>query len=81
MRYIGTIRGNQIEVDGRLALPDGTRVRVSVEAESAPPRSSPEAILTLAGTLTEQEADLIERTANACRKLDGSLWSNNELPS
>lgn len=81
MYYIGTIRGNQIEVEGRLSLPDGTRVRVNVEPDSTLPRGSPEAVLALAGTLTLEEATLIEHGAGECRTIDRSLWSDDELPS
>lgn len=81
MYYIGTIRGNQIEVEGRLSLPDGTRVRVNVEPASGPPRGSRDAVLALAGTLTPEEAALIEAGACGCRVIDRSLWFDDELPS
>ena len=82
MRYIGTIRGDKIELEGRTPLPDGTRVHVSVEPERPEARrGSRDAILRLVGTLTPEEADVIEAAADDCRRVDRSLWTDDEVSS
>ena len=67
MTQKGTVRGNQIELDGPVALPTGTRVDVEITPESAVRKGSPEAVLRLAGTLTDQEAEAILAGARSCR--------------
>lgn len=75
MSYTGTAKGNHIELDQPLPLPDGTRVRVEVAPEAAPRKGSPAALLRLAGTLTPAEAEAILEAARASRKIDDSLWN------
>jgi len=75
--YGGTVNGKRIDLDEALPIDSGTRVRVSVTPEPAvaSERSSPAAILQLAGTLSEAEAEGILRAAGECRRIEPSLWS------
>jgi len=73
--YSGTARGKRIDLDEPLPFSDGTRLRVEVAPESAVRKGSPRAVLELAGTLTEQEAEAILHAAQQCRQIDQSLWS------
>lgn len=74
MGYTGTLRGNQIELDEAPSLPDGTRVRVSIAAEP-PGRGSPEAVLELAGTLSDEEAESLLSVVRASRHIDSEMWN------
>jgi hypothetical protein len=74
MTQKGTIRGNKIEMDDPIALPTGTRVEVEITPEPAVRKGSPEAILRLAGTLTDEEAEMILAGARSCRSIDPDLW-------
>jgi hypothetical protein len=76
MTFTGIARGSKIELDGSVPFPDGTRVTVDISAESVPPKSSPAAILQLAGTLTDEEAEAIDAAARLCRRIDDRLWTN-----
>ena len=63
MTYTGTIKGNKIEFDRMLPFTD------------APPRNSPQAWLTFfAGTLSDDEAELILHGAEECRTIDAKMW-------
>ncbi len=75
MAYKGTVKGNSIELDEALPFVSGTRVEVSVAPECRPPTGSPKAILRLAGSLTEQEAEAIQKGADDCRRVDPRLWT------
>ena len=61
MTFSGTAKGRQIDLDEALPFADGTRVKVDVSPESAARRGSPRALLRLAGTLTDQEVDVVEK--------------------
>ena len=74
MTYKGIARGQIIDLDEPVSLPDGTRVTVQISPESSPPRGSPAAVLTLAGTLAPEEADAILGAARRCRRVDEALW-------
>ena len=74
MSYQGTVRGNEIALDQPLPFADGTRVEVTVRPELEPRRGSPKAILALAGSLTEEEAETIADAARQCRRIDWELW-------
>jgi hypothetical protein len=70
----GKAHGLQIDLDEPLDLPDGTDIEVRVTRISTPRRGSPEAIMSLIGTLSQSEADAIQEGADACRTIDSSLW-------
>jgi hypothetical protein len=72
--YTGIVNGKRIDLDASVPLPEGTRVRVSVAPESAPRKGSPDAVLRLAGTLSDEEADAILAAAQRCRRVDEALW-------
>lgn len=72
----GTVQGNRIELDAPLPLANGTRVRMEVSPETPTRRGSPRALLRLAGTLTNEEADAILHVVQECRRVDDGLWSN-----
>lgn len=69
MVYNGRVNGNRIEFDERLPLPDWARVRVEVQPEAPPRKGSPAALLTLAGTLSDEEAEAILKAAQLCRQV------------
>ena len=74
MTYTGTIKGNVIVFDHRLPFDDGLQVVVNIVTLSQP-KSSPQAWLTfLAGTLNDEEADLVLRGAQECRTIDRTIW-------
>ena len=74
MSYWGTVRGNEIALDQPLPFADGTRVAVIVTPETEEPRrGSPKAVLALAGSLTEEEAEMIADLAQSCRRIDWEL--------
>lgn len=78
MTYTGTIKGNVIEFDHRLPFTDGLQVVVNILSTS-PPRNSPQAWLTfLAGTLSDDEAELILQGAEECRTIDAKMWESPE---
>ena len=78
MTYTGTIKGNAIEFEQLLPFTDGLQVVVNIQS-TFPPRNSPQAWLTfLAGTLTDDEAELIAQGAQECRTIDSNLWEASE---
>jgi hypothetical protein len=74
MTYAGIVRGNTIELENRTELPDGTRVHVDVVPQDSPRKGSPQAVLRLAGTLTNEEADTILAATQLNRRVDVELW-------
>jgi len=75
MIYTGTIKGNVIEFDSRLPFDDGLQVVVDIIPPSVPSKGSPQAWLTyFAGTVTDEEADIILSGARECRQIDRKLW-------
>lgn len=72
MVYRGTIRNRRIELEDGPDLPDGTEVQVDIRPTNGLRRGSPAALLRLAGTLTDAEADSILQTAQECRPLRGT---------
>lgn len=70
----GTVRGRVIEMDEPLPLAEGTRVEVAVQPESKPRKGSPEAVLQLASTLTDEEAQIIMEQVQTLRHIDAELW-------
>jgi hypothetical protein len=78
MTYEGILRGKTIELEDQPALPDGSRVTVDVLPEAAPRKGSPQAILQLVGTLTDEEAELILAGAKLARQVDPHLWEQPE---
>jgi len=74
MTYKGVARGQTIDLDEPVSLPEGTRVTVQISPEAVPPKGSPLAVLTLAGTLALEEADRILAAASGCRRVDEALW-------
>ena len=69
MKYEGIVKGKVIELDKPLPFAEGTRVEVSVIPESKPRKGSPKAILQLAGTLTDEDADAILKAAQECQQI------------
>ena len=74
MDYVGTVHGNRIDLDEQVPFQDGTRVRINVRPENGLHMGSPAALLKLAGTLSDQEADCLLQAIEASRKIDKSLW-------
>jgi hypothetical protein len=83
MGYKGTVKGKVIELDEPLPYPDGTRVEVMVQPElqpeKKPRKNSPQALLQLTGTLTEEEAEAIMKVVREhVRKIDWEMWVQDE---
>jgi len=74
VKYEGTVKGNVIELDKPLPFAEGTRVEVAVTPEPKPRKGSPKAVLQLAGTLTDEDAEAILKAAQECRRVDRELW-------
>lgn len=74
MTYSGKVINGTIVLDNGGELPEGAEVRVEITAASAPRPGSPAWALQFAGTLTDDEADLIMHGAQACRVIDPGLW-------
>ncbi len=72
--YKGIVKLDGILLDERLPFAEGTRVEVAVTPEKEPRRGSPQALLKLAGLLTEDEAGRILGGAHECRRIDWPLW-------
>ncbi len=73
MTYTGTIKGNVIEFERVLPFTEGLQVVVNI-VSTAPPRNSPQAWLTFfAGTLSDEEAELILQGAEECRTIDSKM--------
>jgi len=67
MTFRGIVKGHLIELDERPPFPEGTRVEVTLTRQTVPRRSSPEAVLRLVGTLTDEEVQLIRKGAAEIR--------------
>ncbi len=79
MGYKGTVKGKVIELDEPLPYPEGTRVEVTVQPEKKPRKNSPQALLQIAGTLTEEEAEAIMKVVREhIRKIDWEMWRQDE---
>ena len=76
MTFKGIVRGKTIELESETALPEGTRVTVDLSAEAPVRKGSPQAILGLVGTLSEEEGELIRAGSKAARRIDPSLWDH-----
>jgi hypothetical protein len=74
MSHKGVVHGNCIELDSPLSLPEGTRVTVQVVADPPVRKGSPAAVLQLAGTLTDAEAEAIPHAARPLRQVDQEIW-------
>lgn len=75
MHCKGTVKGNVIELDEPLPLRERTRVEVTIEPETKPCRNSPQAWLQLAGSLSEDEAEVILRfVKEQVRRIDWEMW-------
>jgi len=67
MGFKGTVKGKIIELDEPIPLPEGTRVEVTVKPVGLR-KGSPQLILqTLAGTLTDEEAEAIMKVVRGGR--------------
>jgi hypothetical protein len=76
MGYTGVLEGNQIKLDQKPSIPDGTRVHVEIREEVSPRRGSPAAVLRLVGSLSASEADTLMAASLECRRIDADLWTN-----
>ncbi len=63
-----------IELEDGPDLPDGTEVQVEIRPTNGVRRGSPAAVLRLAGTLSDAEAEAIDQAARECRRIDPTLW-------
>lgn len=71
----GTAHGNRIELDAPLPFPEGTRIRIEVVSEETPRKGSPRAWLQLVGTLSDEEAEVINQYVETeLRKVDAEVW-------
>ena len=77
MTYRGRIQNGALILDDRPNLPDGTEVQVDIRPTNGVRRGSPAALLRLAGTLSDAEADAITQTAQECRRIDRTLWDRS----
>jgi hypothetical protein len=75
MSYSGTVIDGRLQLDKPVALASGTRVEVSVAPEAIPEKSSPQALLRMAGSLSEEDAEALLLAAQECRQIDWSMWS------
>ncbi len=77
-QYGGTANGKRIDLDESVPYEAGTRVRIHISAEStnAPPPGSPQAILSLVGTMSKEEAESVLATSRELRRIDPKLWSD-----
>ena len=78
MCLMGVIRDGKVVLDQPAALPNGTRVEVALspirDVDGVPRPGSPEAVLRLVGTLTDQEADAIMRVVEEQRTPTSRIW-------
>ncbi|MBI5764554.1 MAG: hypothetical protein HZA51_13630 [Planctomycetes bacterium] len=76
--YGGTANGKRIDLDESVPYEAGTRVRIHISAENTdtPPAGSPQAILALVGTMSEEEAEAVLATSRELRRIDPKLWSD-----
>jgi len=79
MGFKGTVKGKIIELDEPIPLPEGTRVEVTVKPVGLR-KGSPQLILqTLAGTLTDEEAEAIMKVVREeLRRIEWELWEDKE---
>ena len=75
MRCKGTLKGRIIELDKPILWAEGTPVEVEIKLEAR--KSSPQALLALVGTLTEEEAELIREAVKECRRIDWEMWKQD----
>lgn len=75
MTYTGKVQNGVVVLDQGADLAEGTIVRVEVASGASVRKGSPAAILQLAGTLTDSEADSILAAAQQCRRIDPTLWN------
>lgn len=73
MVYRERIQNGELVLDSTPQLPEGTAVQVEIHAMNGLRRGSPAALLRLAGTLSDSEAVVLERSAEACRRIDSEL--------
>lgn len=79
MQYTGIIRGKTIEFNKNLPFGEGVHVKVEITKEEKPQKNSPKAwVKNLAGTLTEEEADIFLQAEKECRKIDWEMWEESE---
>jgi len=76
MSYKGTVIEGRLELDEPVTLLSGTRVEVNVAPQAELRRGSPQAILQMAGSLSEEDADALLQGAQQCRQIDQSLWES-----
>jgi hypothetical protein len=77
----GTVIDGRLQLDEPVALASGTRVEVSLAPEAIPQKSSPEALLRMAGSLSDEDAEALLLAAQECRQIDWRLWSTDPLSS
>jgi hypothetical protein len=77
MSYSGTVIDGRLQLDKPVALASGTRVEVSLAPEAIQEKSSPQALLRMAGSLSEEDADALLLATQECRKIDWSMWSTD----
>lgn len=75
MTQKGVVHGRHIELDEPVQLASGTRVTVQIRPEGGERAGSPAAVLSLIGTLTAPEAEVVLGGANRCRRVDSELWN------
>jgi hypothetical protein len=73
MGYTGTVKGNMIMLDEPLPFAEGTRVEVTVTPKVKPRRGSLQALLQLAGTLTEEAEDILKAVQGCCTRKTVSI--------
>jgi hypothetical protein len=78
MGITGTTQDGKLILDQPVSLPDGTRVRVDISPIEGIRRGSPAALLSLAGTLTDEEAEAILKAVEESRRIDPGLWNGEE---
>ena len=78
MQYTGIVRGKIIEFNKVLPFKKGDWVKVKITPEEEPLKGTPDALLKLVGTLTEEEASIFLQTEKECRKIDWEMWQGAE---
>jgi hypothetical protein len=80
MSYSGTVIDGCLQLDKPVPLASGTRVQVSVAPEAKLGNGmSPQALLRMAGSLSEEDANALLLAAKECRQIDRSMWSTEPL--
>jgi hypothetical protein len=78
MSYGGTVIDGRVQLDKPVTLASGTRVCVSIAPEAKLAKGmSPQALLRMAGSLSDEDADALLRAAKECRQIDWSMWSTS----